>query len=397
MKTIVQFITLMFLFFAASSCENDADFKTESVSCNLDYSDHIKNKEFQSIADKYVKKGFPGLALSVYMPDDGRWEGSAGYADIENKIKMTPCNLQYAASIQKTYIAVLILQLIDEGILSPDTKIETYIPDNIKKYIANNDKITIENLLLHNSGLEDNFGVDFLTAFYNDPMKTYTTEEFLKFLENTKPVGDPGINSHHYSDANYMLLSMIIDNITGDHVQFMQERIINHLNLSSTYYHNTTDYPKPAGLVSSYWDTYGDGRIENISDYQNNSTKCFYGSGGLIVTPYDMDIFINAVFKGDLLSDELKEKILVKKLPNDNKDWANEYYGYGLMIIEDKEHGNWYGHSGRHVGASAFVFYNPEHDVSVSIMTNIGSFLTIKYTELVFYYLWNDLVDEIFR
>lgn len=379
------------------SCEKPPVLPETSINCGSDYPSHERHDQLQGVLQQFVDQGLPGLSATIETPEHGVWSAAAGFANVEKQEPLEPCNPQYAASILKTYVAVLTLQLIEEGQLTMNTPIKDHVPEDIGEYVANIDQITIEHLLLHNSGLEDNFGIVFLTHFFNDPAATYTTEEFMSYLQYADPVGDPGQEKHHYSDANYMLLSLIIDHITGDHVALMQERIMDELALTQTYYHNSSDYPNPPGLVSSYWDVYGDGTIENVSDYQNNLAQSFYGSGGLIATPEDMNAFIRGAFSGQLLTDQTIQEVIQTKLENDNENWANPYYGYGFMILEDPEHGNWYGHSGRHIGAAAMTFYNPEHDVSISLMTNMGTFFSLKYTQMVYAELWDELVEEAFR
>ena len=84
---------------------------TFSETINPDYS---KAFELQHVLDKLVTKGVPGTAVAIYS-NEGWWAASAGLAKIESNTTMEKCNLQYLQSIAKTYMAVAILKLYEQG------------------------------------------------------------------------------------------------------------------------------------------------------------------------------------------------------------------------------------------------------------------------------------------
>lgn len=394
MKTIFLNLFIGLSLFFSFACEKDHHSK-EKNECETEYPQNEKNRKYKAILDKYTGMGLPGVVVTIKTPENGKWTGSSGFSSIEDSVNLTSCDVMYAASIQKSFISIVILQLIEEGKLTFNTKIESFLTEDIKSCIHNFDKITVEHLLLHTSGLRDVFEDEFINDFFADPMADYSTSDFLHYVKNADPVDEPG-KRHYYSDANYMLLSIIINKITGDHFKSVQDRILNPLHLNSSYYRNK-DYPMPPRLVESYWESPIDGSFENVSEIQYHLTEQIVGADGLITNTNDLDNFINAVFKGKLVSNNMTEAIKTVKVKNENENWMNEYYGYGFMFLSDEDHGEWIGHSGMHVGAASYVFYNPRNNVSISAMTNVGTFFSEKYSVMFYYELFNDLIKVAFE
>ena len=386
MKYILPIILVLLL----SSCKQEDPLTTSNVPCSQEQNDHPSAPQLQDLVERYAARGIPGLAIHVTDDSLGSWSGSAGFADIQERIDMTSCTPQYAASIQKTVTAAMILILIDRGELSLSDPVAPFLSDLVQSYLPAVESVTVEHLLLHTSGWKDVFEITFLTDFFNHPDATYTTEEFLRYLKGTKPAGLPR-ETHYYSDANYLVLTMMLDSLTGDHVRFMETEILAPLGLSRTWYHQGP-YPHPEGLSLGYADQYGDGRLENVSEKMNHITSQIMGAGGLMATPGDLSRLIDGLVTGDLLSDDLVNYLLQTAVDNPNEGWTNDQYGPGLMIINDPQTGKWMGHSGSQLGASAFVFTNPVTGQTIAVMTNLGTFFSRQSQQLVFGELWTKLL-----
>ena len=85
---------------------------------------HPKAASFQSLIQKYVDQGLPGIVLLV-RDSNGVWAGSAGMADITQKIPMQTCHIAKVASLTKLFMATLAFQLSETGQLNLDQKINT--------------------------------------------------------------------------------------------------------------------------------------------------------------------------------------------------------------------------------------------------------------------------------
>ncbi len=386
------FIAIVFFSILFYGCEKEYPNPGNDISCGLNYQDHPKNSQYRDLLDSYAKKGFVGLTVLVDNPADGLWMSSSGYADIENNVIMTPCHFHHTASIYKTYIAVIIMQLVQEGKIKSDDYLGKYISSGILNKLPNGNKVTIKNLLQHRTGMPDIFEEEFILGFFNHPEKTYSIEELLKFVYNKKSLSEPG-TEFYYSDADIALLSLVINKVEGDYIQSLKTRIINPLDLTETLILNSPA-DAPQGLADSYWDRYGDGKIENISDYQITLTSGSKGTDGIVTTANDMKIFIEALGSGILMADSLLGQMTTfLEVPESAKEQLGiSGYGLGLMKVNVSQD-TWYGHFGNHIGSGAIALYNPERKITLVVFENTGTFLSDKIKPSFFYHLIKDIEE----
>ncbi|OJJ22218.1 hypothetical protein BKI52_09270 [marine bacterium AO1-C] len=377
------------LIFSASllfttACKKQVEPSEEPCTSN---SSHLKRVQYQAVLDKYVAQGITGLSAVMITPQNGTWSGTAGLANVEDSVQMNLCHLHHTASLAKSFTGVVVLQLIEEGKISFESKIASYLSDEVQKSIPAVEKITIKHLLQHTSGIPEVFDDGFLGEVLGNPGKTFTTQELLARNQGKAGLFEPG-TAHYYSDPNSMILSLIIDKIEGDHTKSFKTRIFEPLGLGDTFYHNS-DYPNLTNLARSYWDFKGDGQIENITDFQKNLTSYIKGSDGIIASVQDMAKFYTAVFEGNLISKQSLEYL--------KTDWVKEHglkmnthYTHGFMVIE-AEDGRWIGHTGSQLGASGYVYYNIDTQQTIALFTNTGTLIFPKEIEMIFFHLWNEL------
>ena len=387
--TVLGTITLILI----CACQKDY-IDSDDLTCYSEYSSHPRNNVYQWHLNQGFDSGLPGQSVLINTPGEGLWEGSIGYACIEERIPMTTCHIHYAASIPKAFTAIAILQQIEKGNLSLDSKISDYLDEKYKRYIPNVDRITIRQCLNHTSGIPDQIDEEFMTRFMNDPDYFYTQEELMAFLEGKDALWEPG-EKYYYSDANYNILILILHKISGDHLSLFEEDIFRPLGLMNTTYNYDINHHTVPGLVSAYWDKYSDGSLENITLWEDAITSYFKGSGGMATNCYDLFLFLQGVFNGTLVSEATLGLIKSDTVHNPEADtWINDSYGLGFMVIHN-DYGTWYGHAGRDPGAASYVFFNPENGVTLAAMTNIGTFFSMKYSG-IFYGYFDEWLEEIF-
>ena len=182
------------------------------------------------------------------------------------------------ASITKTFVAALILQLAEEGQLSLQDSLHRWLPDF--RYIDAN--ITIDQLLNHTSGIfnfTDNPA--FWNALWADPQRNWMPEEILnQFL--APPFFAPG-SQLAYSNTNYMLLGLIATAVTSSPLsQQFRNRFFDPLGLTGTFYAATEAV---TGDVAHNWsDTNGDGQVEDLSVGTGISMYSMVGTAGGMVS-----------------------------------------------------------------------------------------------------------------
>lgn len=365
-KALVIIIALLMLAMFKGSTQkvNAPELCTTDVTLNKNYS---KASALQSIMDSAAIKGIPGISLALYSETEGWWAGSAGYSKLETKTPMNICNLQYLQSVSKTYMAVAILQLHEEGKIELDAVMTKYLPEKHTRFIKNANKITVRMLLNHTSGVaEYNSHPKYTSYVILNPLKVFPVENTLEFLKDEAPQFIPG-SHYRYTNTNFLLLAMMADVITGDHSLYIRQKILHPLKMNHSYYNpqkTNTNYP---GLTDSYWDVLGEGRPANISPMQQANVAPLKGDDGVISTTTDAIKFLKGLMEGKLLQ-ESSMKLMMQWVNNDS---GKPTYGLGLIHF-DLEGIIGYGHGGGGLGAGCLLIYVPSKKVYIFLAVNIG-------------------------
>ncbi|HEX8576274.1 MAG TPA: serine hydrolase domain-containing protein [Flavobacterium sp.] len=338
---------------------------------------HPKATAFQSILDRYVQRGLPGLVLYIKTPE-GIWTGAAGKASIETGEFMRPCNLIYSQSMAKTFTAVSIMKLVEEGRISLDAPITTYLPAAICNRIANAHQATVRQLLNHRSGIRSYTDEpEYLSELVDNLGQNLTVQKNLEYIYDKPALFEPG-TSFSYSNTPYQLLGMIIDQVTGtNHADFFTNRIFRPLGLTDIYYRDAT----PARIIDTYRDL-GNGELTNVSVVEKRVLASQYGAAGILSLASNYATFIEAIFRGNLISPASRAAMTT---------WSgNSTYGLGLMR-RDSPYGYGIGHEGDGLGCSSDMFYFPDSGVTIVMETNKGP-ATEADVELYRVELWNEVV-----
>jgi D-alanyl-D-alanine carboxypeptidase len=386
MKKIILKITFaLVLAVSISGCNKDNDepiVDACAVRAGVNPS-HPRAAAYQTILDEYVQKGFPGLILYVKTPQ-GIWTGTAGKANIETGELMRPCSLIYSASMAKTFTAVSVMKLVEEGKISLDTPIKNYLPAADYGRIANFDQATVRQLLNHTSGIrnyseEPKWGSDILA----NRGLGLTTNKNLEYVYDKDALFAPGTN-WAYSNTGYILLARIIDAVTGaSHANFFTNRIFRPLGLAGMYYKNELRNATPNGIYNGYGDLAGNGQLTNVTDIDTNWLASQYGEAGILGLASDYAKFVEAIFKGNLVS-------AASRAAMTNWEPKNLSFGSGLLRRKDP-HGYSIGHLGDLPGSASDMFYFPDSDITIVMATNKG-LLTAEDTKLYRLDLWNEVV-----
>lgn len=282
-------------------------------------------------------------SLSIYKNGKEIYINSIGFAEVNSGKEATSTTKYRVGSISKTFTAAVILQLVEEGKLQLNTKLSEFYPQ-----VPNSEKITIEDMLRHQSGI---FNISKEENFEAWKGEKQTKEQHLARIAKHEPVFEPGTKSD-YSNTNYILLSFIIEDIEKkDLSKVIQKRITKPLKLENTYYSGKLN--PSAGEALSYRKT---GEWTPIEETEMSVVK---GAGAIISTPSDLNKFYTALFHGKVIKPEtLKLMTTVKG-------------DYGLGIFEMPFDGKtFYGHTGGIDGFDAVVNYLPAEDLSIAYTSN---------------------------
>lgn len=318
------------------------------------------------LMDTMTLSGIPGMVLAVESSDTRRFH-AAGFANLEARIPMQDQNLHYLQSISKMYIGVATLKLFETGALQLDSPITAYLDPGVINLLPNPSSITVRMLLNHTSGLpEYNFRPAYVTRLLQHPDYPFERMDYLSYIRG-KPADFPPGDHFAYRNTNYVLLSLLLDKVTGDHAKWMQYNLFQPLSLKHTLYHTTPDYLEDPALVNSYWDRYGDGILENASELQRHNVAALWGDDGVVATAWDAIGFLKSLVDENFLKDSTWQ--LMQQWAKDRP--GEDRYGLGLDLVS-KGGISGYGHSGGGIGAGCELYYFPEKKTYVFIAINLG-------------------------
>lgn len=329
-----------------------------------------KQEALKQVFKKYLDMGIPGLGISVYTPDTGMWSYADGYANLEKKTPLTVNHKFYLQSISKTYMAVIILKLYEEGKIDLEDPINKFLDYPWLNSIEGFEKITVKMLLNHTSGLpEYSTNPLMISRIMQDPLTIISVPEMLSYLQNGSLTCEPG-TKYEYRNTNYEVLSLIADKITGDHSTYMKKVIFDKLNLDSTFYLTKDNYLSDLKLVDAYWDVLQVSLPVNVSKLQRSNVASMRGDDGLITTTQDAVQFLKGLVEGKLLKPQTLE--MMQEWVTNEK--GEKRYGLGLTYYDlDVTYG--VGHSGGGIGAGCVLIYLPELNAVVFLATNFNTMM----------------------
>lgn len=271
------------------------------------------------------------------------------------------------ASIGKSFTAVAIGQLLDQGRLSLDDRVGRHLPDYPDAAVR--ERVTIRQLLTHTSGLGP------ASEFTNSPLwpaqrtRIRTIAGYLPLITGHPLATQPGAH-YEYSNAGFVILGLIIEKLTGrSFYDVIQERVFAPAGMTRSFYHES-DHEDPdvvTGLTHF---------VEEGNDYRFqlgprlNATiqgAARGGSyGGAHVTADDLLRFTMAVHGGRLTSAATARLLTTPQGPGRLADMQN---GFGFEIMTQNGH-TIIGHTGGDIGISAFVYHFQDSGYTAVVMSN---------------------------
>ena len=181
----------------AAQCDPLVVPENQGEASTTDEAEHAQEKAaLQNLLDQQVKRqGILGMVMAVRLADGAVIWATSGYTDPSGKERWTANTASLIASVTKTFTAVVVMQLVEEGKLSLDDTVDTWFPEQ-----PSGDKITVRMLLSHTSGLagfSSTWGTD-LDKWSRD----WTPEDLIAEANKVGPVGVPGSSVAHYSNTN---------------------------------------------------------------------------------------------------------------------------------------------------------------------------------------------------
>ena len=343
---LTKIIGILLLTIITISCNrNCSKHKTDAT---LSGGDHSMSSEFENIDQKikdYVSpfilnRDFDGFVLVHH--DNKLLISDSFSVDKE----FTPASPFMIGSITKTFTAEAINTLITEKVLKPETKISEVI-----KASQNHEKISIQQLLTHSSGIPDYYSIN---EFKNMRNSKIALDEFYQWIRQFPFDFDPG-TSDSYSNSGYNILALAIELASNrKYHDYLKKTIFLPLEMTST---RSIESGIPFDLVEGF----EPGHIPDLLQKpQNLDYSWLIGSGSVYSTAEDLLLWGS----------------LVKNRMRSDKNWKP--FGWG---IRKRESQLYLEQNGRIPGFSASMHIYPETDYIIIALSRIESDAVGKMTK----------------
>jgi D-alanyl-D-alanine carboxypeptidase len=273
----------------------------------------------QDLLDQQVEQQhILGMVMAERLADGTVIWGTSGYTSPAEQERWSANTPSLIASVTKTFTAVVIMQLIEEGKLSLDETVDAWLPKQ-----PNGDRITVRMLLSHTSGLADyQFGGDIERW-----TRAWAPEELIAEANRAGPVGKPGSRVPYYSNTNYIMLGLIIEKVTGHSwADEIEARIIKPLGLKDTT--TIKDDAWKTAAVPGHIKT-ADGYLSTLEFPWHPHASTAWAAGGMISSALDLMTFASAIFDGKLVS---RETLGIMTQPMGTSD--GRAFALGGMVLE---------------------------------------------------------------
>jgi D-alanyl-D-alanine carboxypeptidase len=333
-----------------------------------------------------------GATLSIRVPGHGDIHLASGIDDRDPDTPMPTDGTYTIGSITKTFVAAIVLQLVNEGRLSLDEPVEAWLPE-----LPNAEKITLAMLLGHTSGLGD---------WYDFNASESTPEEVLAKRLEQPQVGQPG-HGFAYANAGYIALGLLIEReLDQDLAAVIEDRFTGPLSLSDTLLSDGSTKPTRHGWFSPDNDPLGwfspnddpDRPIDFLDFLHEDFMTWAWAAGAMISSSEDMLDWGEALYSGDLLGADTTATMLEMRPAFS----PSEHYGLGAMgwCLDPTgcapQEVELVGHGGALSGYKGLLGYHPESGLTLVVHANVyvgtGSAALISLLADVLHEL--GLVDE---
>jgi D-alanyl-D-alanine carboxypeptidase len=293
----------------------------------------------------------PGAVLHVEHAGHGSWSGASGLAQIDPEVPISPDDRVSVGSIAKPFVATTVLQLIEGGSFTLDAALPTVLPADVTDRFPQAPEITVRMLLGHRSGLPEWNSPAIEAELAADLGRVWTESEFLNLAAAQEPAFPPG-TAYAYSNTNYTLLGLVIEEATGRSWRdAVTDRVIMPLELAATALPTPGDRSLGGPHAHGYAGVNGE-----LLDVTTTDPSMAGAAGGnaLISSVGDLVHFLDALLAGRLFQ---RPETLEAMLDFQPAEGEPGQVGYGLGILQRVSAGGieTIDHLGGGIGYRAYV------------------------------------------
>jgi CubicO group peptidase (beta-lactamase class C family) len=310
------------------------------------------------IFERYLKPDSPGCAVAVMKDGEIVYKQGYGLANIEHNVPNLPSTVFNIGSMAKQFTAFAVALLEEEGKLSLDDDMRTYLPEMHDFGVT----ITLRHLLHHTSGLRGSFPELLALAEWRDT-DTTTSDDVSWLLRRQRELNHPPGEEHLYVNSGYVLLARICARVSGQALaEFSKERIFDPLGMTRTVVNDSAVKIIP-GRALGYWDD-GEGAwlFAPLTDTVVGPTNVYSTVEDL--ARWDDNFYTGAV-GGQAVIERMHQ-------PGRLNDGTELDYAFGLMVGPAHQHRGWVvvEHGGGQGGYGSWMVRFPELHMSVVVLFN---------------------------
>ena len=288
----------------------------------------------------------PGITAAVSLPGYEPWIATVGVSDLDEEVPMREEDRFKIASVTKTFVAALVLEQVDAGVLSLDDTLGTFVDVHPR-----GDEFTLRALLNHTAGVED---FTRTSTFQNGGRREYSDEELAEMVANLPLVNEPG-QAFAYSNTHFLYLGMLLSTVHEEPWQGVMNRFASELDLQSTH----------APVPGSDWEDIVPGYIGDWDRTFSILPSMMSASGNMASNVEDLVQWARLFWGGSLFSDETAAEV------TNNPVQVSSSWDFGLSTIIDSSGGSpVYFHNGSLNGYVSWAGYRPDDELSVAVLAN---------------------------
>lgn len=346
----------------------------------------------------------PGLSIAAVEDDQITYERAFGIRNLKNHLPATPHTIYGIGSCTKSFTALAVLLLVDEGKLNVHDPVKTYLPFHVG---AEHNPITIHHLLTHSSGIPNLGAIEMLIkrliGMKESDLPMDNSEDLLTFVNDAqKEVAALPGERFFYSNEGYTLLGEIIEQVSGKLFhEFVTEKILTPLKMKRSFF-SEEKFQKENDRAIPYYIRKKKSRIA-VEPGNHPFHKLIYPSGGLLSCVDELAHFLIAylndgIFEGTSIVDPMLLKEAFRPHIEKNPTMIGESaYGYGWSIMKDFLGYKCVTHEGSIGMSSGYLAFLPDLSIGVAMACNTGQvpLMNLIPLGLLAHLMGKDLQEEI--
>jgi CubicO group peptidase (beta-lactamase class C family) len=320
----------------------------------------ISNSQYQQIDSLFIEwnnPNHPGGVIGVMQNDTTIFSKAYGLASMEYQVSNTTNTVFNVGSIAKQFTALGIILLHNQGKLSINDDIRTYLPE-LPEFET---PITISHMIHHTSGLRSFHDMLALAGWRRGDFRN--NDDLFRFMLNQQDLNFSPGDEYSYSNTGYMLMLNIIEKVTEEKfADWMQESIFDSLGLVDTYVED--DFAKIIpNYATSYYGSQKNGFSRSVEFWG------YIGSGNLRTTNKDLHHWLKNFYDPQPgWEDAFKMMLKMEEL----NDGTPNNYAFGIVLEEFNGYER-IRHTGSTGGYKSFICTYPSEKLNIVVLTNFSS------------------------